>query len=110
MARPLAEAGLDRVTVSCDSLLRHRFAEMTRRDALERVFAGLRAAEEAGLTPIKINCVMIGGTNDGEAVDFARFARETGYEVRLIEYMPLDADRAWQRAKVVPGPEVLAAI
>ena len=110
LAVELAEAGLDRVTVSCDSLMRHRFAEMTRRDALEKVFAGLRAAEGAGLNPIKINCVMMGGTNDGEAVDFARFARETGYEVRFIEYMPLDADQAWERAKVVPGADVLAAI
>src|SRR5436190_8456406 len=103
LARPLAEAGLDRVTVSCDSLLRHRFAEMTRRDALEKVFSGLRAAEDAGLTPIKINCVVLGGTNEDEVVDFARFSRETGYEVRFIEYMPLDADQAWERAKVVPN-------
>jgi GTP 3',8-cyclase len=110
LAGPLADAGLDRVTVSCDSVLRHRFAEMTRRDALDRVFAGLRAAEEAGLTPIKINCVVIGGTNDGESVEFARFARETGYEVRFIEYMPLDADRAWERAKVVPNSDLLAEI
>jgi GTP 3',8-cyclase len=110
MARPLAEAGLDRVTVSCDSLLRHRFAEMTRRDALDKVFAGLRAAEEAGLTPIKINCVVLGGTNEGEVVDFARFARDTGHEVRFIEYMPLDADQAWERAKVVPNADLLAAI
>jgi cyclic pyranopterin phosphate synthase len=110
LAGPLAEAGIDRATVSCDSLLRHRFAEMTRRDALEKVLAGLRAAEAAGLTPIKINCVVIGGTNDGEVVDFARWARETGYEVRFIEYMPLDADHAWERAKVVPAARILAAI
>ena len=110
LAAPLADAGLDRVTVSCDSLLRHRFAEMTRRDALDKVFAGLRAAQEAGLTPIKINCVVIGGTNEGEAVGFARFARETGYEVRFIEYMPLDADQAWERAKVVPNADLVAEI
>ncbi len=110
LARPLAEAGLDRVTVSCDSLLRHRFAEMTRRDALDRVLAGLRAAQEAGLAPIKINVVVIAGTNDDEVVDFARWARETGYEVRFIEYMPLDADRAWERAKVVPSAAVVEAI
>ena len=104
LAAPLAEAGIDRATVSCDSLLRHRFAEMTRRDALEKVLRGLRAAEAAGLTPIKINCVVIGGTNDDEVVGFARWARETGYEVRFIEYMPLDAQHAWERAKVVAGP------
>ena len=110
LAGPLAEAGVDRATVSCDSLVRHRFAEMTRRDALERVLAGLRAAEAAGLTPIKINVVVIGGTNDDEVVDFARWSRETGYDVRFIEYMPLDAEHAWERAKVVPGREILDRI
>ena len=103
LAGALREAGLDRVTLSCDSLLRHRFAEMTRRDALERVMVGLRAAMDAGLRPIKVNCVVIGGTNDDEAVAFARLARRTGVEVRFIEYMPLDAERAWERAKVVPS-------
>ncbi len=110
LATPLAEAGVDRATVSCDSLLRHRFTEMTRRDALEKVLAGLRAAGAAGLTPIKINCVVIGGTNDDEVVDFARWARETGYEVRFIEYMPLDAEHAWERGKVVPAARILQAI
>ncbi|HJR98683.1 MAG TPA: GTP 3',8-cyclase MoaA [Actinomycetota bacterium] len=110
LAAPLAEAGVDRATVSCDSLLRHRFAEMTRRDALEKVFRGLRAAEEAGLTPIKINCVVIGGTNDDEVVGFARWARTTGYEVRFIEYMPLDAQHEWERRKVVPARTVLDRI
>jgi cyclic pyranopterin phosphate synthase len=110
LAGPLAEAGLDRVTVSCDSLMRHRFAEMTRRDALEKVFAGLRAAEAAGLTPIKLNCVVIAGTNEDEVVDFARYVRETGYEVRFIEYMPLDAEQKWERDKVVPSAQILEAI
>jgi cyclic pyranopterin phosphate synthase len=110
LAWPLARAGLDRVNVSVDSLLRHRFAEMTRRDALDRVLAGLRAAEAAGLTPIKLNCVVLQGTNDDEVADLAAFARATGYEVRFIEYMPLDAGRAWERARVVPSREVLARI
>ena len=110
LAGPLAEAGVDRATVSCDSLMRHRFAEMTRRDALEKVLSGLRAAETAGLTPIKINTVVIGGTNDDEVVDFARWSRETGYEVRFIEYMPLDAEHAWERAKVVPSARILDTI
>jgi GTP 3',8-cyclase len=110
LAGPLAEAGVDRATVSCDSLLRHRFAEMTRRDALDRVLAGLRAAQTAGLTPIKINTVVIAGTNDDEVVDFAGWARATGYEVRFIEYMPLDAEHAWERAKVVPAARILDAI
>jgi cyclic pyranopterin phosphate synthase len=110
LAASLAAAGLDRATVSLDSLLRHRFQEMTRRDALDKVMAGLRAAEAAGLTPIKLNCVVIGGTNESEVVDFARMARETGYEVRFIEYMPLDAEQRWERAKVVPSAQILEAI
>lgn len=110
LAAPLAEAGVDRATVSCDSLMQHRFAEMTRRDALDKVLGGLKAAETAGLTPIKINTVVIGGTNDDEVVDFARWARETGFEVRFIEYMPLDAEHKWERAKVVPAARILEAI
>ncbi len=110
LAGPLAEAGVNRATVSCDSLMRHRFTEMTRRDALDKVFAGLKAAEAAGLTPIKINTVVIGGTNDDEVVEFARWSRETGYEVRFIEYMPLDAEHAWERAKVVPSARILETI
>jgi GTP 3',8-cyclase len=70
-AHALARAGLKRINVSVDSLLRHRFAEMTRRDALDQVMDGLRAAKDAGLTPIKLNCVVIGGTNEDEVVDFA---------------------------------------
>jgi cyclic pyranopterin phosphate synthase len=110
LAGPLAEAGMDRVTVSCDSLMRHRFEEMTRRDALDRVLAGIVAAKQAGLVPIKINCVVIGGQNEGEVVEFARWSRETGYTVRFIEYMPLDAQHEWERAKVVPSASVLEAI
>ncbi len=110
LAQPLAEAGLDRVTISCDSLMRHRFEEMTRRDALDRVMQGMQAAEKAGLTPIKLNCVVIAGTNEGEVVDFARFVRETGYEVRFIEYMPLDAEQHWERAKVVSSAQIVDAI
>jgi GTP 3',8-cyclase len=83
---------------------------MTRRDALEKVLAGMKAAEAAGLTPIKVNCVVIGGTNDDEVVEFARWSRETGYEVRFIEYMPLDAQHAWEREKVVPAARILDAI
>ncbi|MGH2664022.1 MAG: GTP 3',8-cyclase MoaA, partial [Actinomycetota bacterium] len=103
LATTLKDAGLDRVTVSCDSLLRHRFAEMTRRDALDRVLAGLRAAREAGLDPVKVNCVVIGGVNDDEVVGFARLSRHAAVEVRFIEYMPLDAEERWQPSKVVPS-------
>jgi cyclic pyranopterin phosphate synthase len=110
LAEPLADAGVDRATISCDSLLRHRFAEMTRRDALDAVLAGMRAADAAGMSPIKVNCVVIGGTNDEELVGFAAWARETGYEVRFIEYMPLDAQHAWEREKVVPARRILDEI
>jgi cyclic pyranopterin phosphate synthase len=109
-ARELRDAGLDRVTVSCDSLVRHRFAEMTLRDALSEVLDGLRVSAEIGLTPVKINCVVIRNHNEDEGVEFARLARETGYEVRFIEYMPLDAQDEWSADGVVPGAEVIERI
>ena len=109
-AAELAAAGVDRVTVSCDSLIKHRFAEITLRDALDRVLEGLRVAAAEGLTPVKVNCVVVRGVNDEEPVSFARMARDTGYEVRFIEYMPLDAQDKWDSTKVVPGAEILAAI
>jgi cyclic pyranopterin phosphate synthase len=109
-ADALAGAGLDRVTVSCDSLLSHRFEEMTLRDALTDVMAGLDAAATAGLRPIKINTVVIRGHNDDEGVAFAELARRTGYEVRFIEYMPLDAQQEWDPAAVVAAHEIIAAI
>jgi cyclic pyranopterin phosphate synthase len=109
-ARELAEAGLDRVTVSCDSLVAHRFEEMTLRDALRDVMDGIRVAAGFGLTPVKINTVVIRGHNEDEVVDFARLARDTGYEVRFIEYMPLDAQSEWSADRVVSGAEILARI
>jgi GTP 3',8-cyclase len=109
-AEKLADAGLDRVTVSCDSLIKHRFAEMTLRDALDQVMEGLEVAAHAGLTPIKINTVVIRGQNEGEVLDFARLVRSTGYDVRFIEYMPLDAQDQWNAEGVVPGAEILDRI
>ena len=106
----LAAAGLDRVTVSVDSLIRHRFAEMTLRDALDGVMRGLEAAEAAGLTPIKINTVVIREVNDDEIVTFAELARRTGYDIRFIEYMPLDAQDDWVADKVVAGADIISAI
>jgi GTP 3',8-cyclase len=110
MAEALAGAGLDRVTVSCDSLIKHRFAEMTLRDALEKVLAGLEAAARHGLTPIKINTVVIRNHNEDEVAAFAELARRTGYEVRFIEYMPLDAQDEWTVDGVVPGSEIIERI
>ena len=109
-ASALAAAGLDRVTVSCDSLLRHRFEEMTLRDALDEVMSGLVAAAGSGLTPVKINTVVIRGQNDHEVCEFANFARQTGYQVRFIEYMPLDAQDEWSPADVVPAADILERI
>ena len=109
-AATLADAGLDRATVSCDSLVKHRFAEITLRDAFDAVMDGLREAGRVGLTPIKLNCVIIRGVNDDEVVSFAELARTTGYDVRFIEYMPLDAQDEWNQDNVVPGAEILSAI
>jgi cyclic pyranopterin phosphate synthase len=109
-AASLADAGLDRVTVSCDSLLKHRFADMTLRDALDEVMEGLIVASEKGLTPIKINTVVIRDKNEDEVVQFAELARSTGYDIRFIEYMPLDAQDEWTAAGVVPGAEIIERI
>jgi cyclic pyranopterin phosphate synthase len=107
----LAAAGLKRINVSLDSLVRHRFAELTRRDALEPVLASLQAAEAyPQLYPIKVNCVAIRGFTEAEILPFAEFARRRPYEVRFIEFMPLDADHAWERDSVLSGAEIRAVI
>jgi len=110
LADELHRSGLRRVNISLDSLQRERFLEMTRRDALEKVLDGIDAAVAAGFAKVKVNCVMMRDVNDDEVVDFARFGRERGVEVRFIEFMPLDADGAWGRSKVVPGHEIVERI
>lgn len=109
-APELVAAGLDRVTVSCDSLIAHRFAEITLKDALDAVLRGLRTAAAAGLAPVKVNTVVMRNSNEEEVLDFAALARSTGYEVRFIEYMPLDAQDRWSAQDVVPGAEILERI
>jgi len=109
-AKPLASAGLSRINISLDSLQRDRFLELTRRDELDRVLDGIDAAVDAGLAPVKINTVMMRGINDDEVVDFARYGRERGVEVRFIEFMPLEAGDVWNADVVVPADEILAAI
>jgi len=109
-AQALADAGLRRVNVSLDSLRAERFARITRRDCLNTVLDGIEAARDAGLTPVKVNCVVVRGFNDDEALDFARMAREQGVHVRFIEFMPLDASGEWGRDSVVPGDELLEAV
>ena len=110
IAEDLKAAGLHRLNISCDSLDRDRFFQMTRRDDLLKVLDGIAAAKEAGFAPIKINVVLMRGQNDVEIVDFARFGREQGVGVRFIEFMPLDADDGWSRDTVVPSSEVIERI
>ncbi|MCZ7426630.1 GTP 3',8-cyclase MoaA [Micromonospora sp. WMMA1949] len=110
MASALREAGLDRVNVSLDTLDRDRFTALTRRDRLADVIAGLAGAAEAGLTPVKINSVLMRGTNDDEAPALLRFALAHGYELRFIEQMPLDAQHGWDRSTMVTADEILASL
>jgi GTP 3',8-cyclase len=110
-AAPLVEAGLRRLNVSLDSLSHVRFAEITRRDALDRVLAGLAEAERyPQLRPIKVNCVAIRGFTEQEVPSLAELARRKPYVVRFIEFMPLDADQAWRGDDVLTGGEIRALI
>jgi cyclic pyranopterin phosphate synthase len=111
LAGPLAEAGLTRINVSLDSLARERFAELTRRDALEQVLAGLETLERyPSIAPIKINAVAMRGVTEAEVLDFARLARRKPYVVRWIEFMPLDADQIWRKEDILTGAEIKAII
>jgi GTP 3',8-cyclase len=109
-AEGLKEAGLDRVTISLDSLKRDVFRSMTGVDVLERVLEGIHAARRAGLTPIKINAVIVRGHNEEEVADFAQFARDYDVHMRFIEFMPLDSGHDWSREMVVPGREIFRRI
>jgi GTP 3',8-cyclase len=111
LAGPLVEAGLRRINVSLDSLSHVRFAEITRRDALDRVLRGLEEAERhPELRPIKINCVAIKGFTESEVPALAELARRKPYVVRFIEFMPLDADETWREDQVLTGDEIRALI
>ncbi|MGH9905394.1 MAG: GTP 3',8-cyclase MoaA [Pyrinomonadaceae bacterium] len=105
-AQDLKDAGLDRITISVDSLKREVFKEMTGVDVLDRVLAGIAAAKKAGLEPIKINAVIVRGHNEDEVGDFAEFAREHDVKMRFIEFMPLDSGHDWSREDVVSGREI----
>src|SRR5207244_5456972 len=110
-AEALVRAGIDRFNVSIDSLQRDRFFEMTRRDSLPRVLRGLEVlAQFPAAHPIKVNAVALRGFTEDEVLPFARFARKHPYEVRFIEFMPLDADHAWSLDRVLTGEEIRAAI
>lgn len=109
-AQALKQAGLDRMTISLDTLDTHRFREITGVDNLEQVFEAIEVAKQYGFEPVKLNAVIVRGVNDDELVDFARFARNNGVEMRFIEYMPLDSGHDWDRSKVVPGREIFEKI
>jgi GTP 3',8-cyclase len=110
LAAPLTEAGLDRINVSLDTLDPERFARLAYRRRLPDVLDGLAAAAAAGLTPVKLNAVLVRGINDDEAASLLRYALEHGYELRFIEQMPLDAGHTWRRDQMVTAEEILAQL
>ncbi len=110
LADPLWKAGLRRINISLDTLQPDRFENMTRRDVYRRTWKGLESAEKAGFSPLKVNVVVIEGHNEDEVVDFATLARERAWQVRFIEFMPLDAEGNWNREKVVPAKDILEKI
>lgn len=109
-AQALADAGLDRINASIDTVRPETFAAITRRDRLHDVVAGLEAAKAAGLGPVKLNAVLLRGTNDDQAAELLRWSVEHGYELRFIEQMPLDAQHDWSRAAMVTADEIFAAL
>jgi cyclic pyranopterin phosphate synthase len=102
----LREAGLDRINVSIDTVRPETFHEITRRDRLKDVIAGLEAAREAGLAPLKLNAVLLRGTNEDQASELLAWALERGYDLRFIEQMPLDAQHGWSRAEMVTADDI----
>lgn len=110
LVQPLADAGLKRVNISCDSLQPARFKAMRRRGDLATVLSAMDTVEATGLSPLKVNVVILRGQNDDEVIDFAAFARRTGRVVRFIEFMPLDAQGQWDKAQLVPGREIFEQI
>ncbi|GAB94494.1 cyclic pyranopterin phosphate synthase [Kineosphaera limosa] len=105
-AEALAQAGLDRVNISLDTIDKQTFATLTRRDRLDDVVAGLAAAADAGLTPVKVNAVAMRGVNDHHVTDLLEWCLQRGYELRFIEQMPLDAQHQWQRDAMATADEV----
>ena len=110
LAGALRAAGLDRVNVSLDTLIPETFRQLSRRDRLDDVLAGLAAAEVAGLRPVKVNAVLMRGLNEGEAPQLLQYCLERGYELRFIEQMPLDAQHGWRRENMITADEILDAL
>ena len=109
-AKDLYDAGLRRINVSLDTLDEAKFERMTRRKVLSKVLAGLQEAQRCGFNPIKVNAVAMKGFTDDEIVDLAKFARDNSYQLRFIEFMPLDADDIWGRNMFIPGVEIINKI
>jgi GTP 3',8-cyclase len=109
-ASDLWDAGLRRLNVSLDALSPVKFKQITRRDGYEKVIEGIRVAQQIGFNPLKVNAVSVRGLTEDEIVPFGHFARETGVQMRFIEYMPLDADCAWQREKVLFAHEIIETL
>ncbi|AEV73214.1 molybdenum cofactor biosynthesis protein A [Mycolicibacterium rhodesiae NBB3] len=109
-AAKLKQAGLDRINVSLDTVDAARFSRITRRDRLPDVLAGLQAAKAAGLDPVKVNAVLDPVTGLQDAVELLRFCVDNGYQLRIIEQMPLDADHQWQRDRAIGADDVLSAL
>jgi cyclic pyranopterin phosphate synthase len=109
-AQALADAGLDRVNVSLDTLDPDRFHTITRRDRLDDVLRGAKAAHNAGLTPVKINAVLLRGVNDDDACELLHWAIDHEYELRFIEQMPLDAQHDWHREQMVTAEEIFSKL
>jgi cyclic pyranopterin phosphate synthase len=110
VSQGLADAGLDRVNVSLDTIDSETFTQLTRRDRLADVEKGLAAAVEAGLTPVKVNAVAMRDVNDESVADVLQWCLERGYELRFIEQMPLDAQHAWDRGDMVTADEIRARL
>jgi GTP 3',8-cyclase len=110
VAAPLRQAGLDRINVSLDTLRPEVFRALAKRDRLADVLAGLAAATAAGLSPVKVNAVLMRGLNEDEAVPLLAFCLEHGYQLRFIEQMPLDAQHGWRRSGMVTADEILARL
>ncbi|NDA11369.1 MAG: GTP 3',8-cyclase MoaA [Actinobacteria bacterium] len=110
LAKDLADAGLERVNVSLDTLDPQRFKEMTHRDRFDDVIAGIEAAKEAGLLPVKVNAVLLRGVNDDEAVPLLRHALANDWKLRFIEQMPLDAGGLWARPAMVTADEIMTML
>jgi cyclic pyranopterin phosphate synthase len=106
-AEALHEAGLDRVNVSLDTIRPDTFQQLTRRDRVKDVLAGLEAAQRTGLQPVKVNAVLMRGVNDDQAGELLQFCLDRGYELRFIEQMPLDAQHGWSRDTMVTADEIL---